>query len=348
MPRGSGDAKLPRMATPDPHDTRPTVLWLQAGSCGGCTMAALGAEEKGLPAVLDDFGLRLLWHPSISAESGAECRAVLDAVEAGTQPLDILCVEGAVLDGPYQRLPGTPRPMREVIGALSARARHVVAVGTCAAFGGIPAANSQVTGARGLAYDGATEGAGLLPAGWRAGGGLPVINIAGCAPHPGWVVETLAALALGDLTAADLDDFARPRFFADHLAHHGCARNEFYEFKASAQDLGQRGCLMENLGCKATQAIGDCSIRSWNGGGSCTTAGAPCVACTMPGFEHPSAPFQETAKIAGIPVGLPVDMPKAWFVALAALSKSATPERVRRNAEAQSIAVPPSRRPEDS
>ncbi len=39
-----------------------------------------------------------------------------------------------------------------------------------------------------------------------------------------------------------------------------------------------------------------------------------------------------TDKLAGIPVGLPLDMPKAWFVALAALSKSATPKRVRESA----------------
>ncbi len=42
-------------------------------------------------------------------------------------------------------------------------------------------------------------------------------------------------------------------------------------------------------------------------------------------------------------MGLPSDMPKAWFVALAALSKSATPKRVRENARSDRIAVPPGR-----
>lgn len=342
--RGDGGGVMVRGMT---DTASPTVLWLQAGSCGGCTMAALGAEEKGLPAVLADFGLRLLWHPSISEQAGAECLEVLAAVEAGRQRLDLLCIEGSIMAPRFQRLPGTDRAMSEVITALAAQAGTVVAVGSCAAFGGLPAANRSVTGATGLQYDGPREGAGLLPPGWRARSGLPVVNVAGCAPHPGWIVETLAALALGDLDAAGLDAMGRPRFFADHLAHHGCVRNEFYEFKASAQRLGQGGCLMENLGCKATQAVGDCSVRTWNGGGGCTNAGSPCVACTMPGFEDATAPFQETAKVAGIPVGLPVDMPKAWFVALAALSKSATPERVRRNAEAERVVVPPARRPED-
>jgi hypothetical protein len=39
-----------------------------------------------------------------------------------------------------------------------------------------------------------------------------------------------------------------------------------------------------------------------------------------------------TPKISGIPIGLPTDMPKAWFVALASLSKAATPRRLKENA----------------
>jgi ferredoxin hydrogenase small subunit len=88
--------------------------------------------------------------------------------------------------------------------------------------------------------------------------------------------------------------------------------------------------------------VGDCNQRSWNGGGSCTKGGYACIACTSPGFEG-AQNFLATAKLAGIPVGLPTDMPKAWFVALAALSKSATPRRVRLNATADHVVVPPGR-----
>ncbi|CAA7626191.1 HupU protein [Magnetospirillum sp. UT-4] len=320
-----------------------SVLWLQAGSCGGCTMSALGADDVGLVRALERFGIRLLLHPSLSEASGAEALSILEDAAAGRLAVDALCVEGAVMTGPdgsgrFQLMPGDRRPVARWIETLAGRARHVVAVGSCAAYGGIPASGPAAADAVGLHY-----GGGLLPADFRAAGGLPVINVAGCAPHPGWLVETLAELALSGTCA--LDSQGRPRFFADHLAHHGCGRNEYYEYKASAAKAGDRGCLMENLGCKATQAPGDCNLRRWNGYGSCTDAGFACVGCTTPGFQDPGAPFQETAKIAGIPVGLPVDMPKAWFVALAALSKSATPQRVRANARADHIVVPPARRP---
>jgi hypothetical protein len=37
-------------------------------------------------------------------------------------------------------------------------------------------------------------------------------------------------------------------------------------------------------------------------------------------------------------------MPKAWFVALASLSKAATPKRLKENAVADHIVVPPKTR----
>jgi hypothetical protein len=143
------------------------------------------------------------------------------------------------------------------------------------------------------------------------------------------------------MSASDLDAVGRPRSYADQLVHHGCPRNEFYEFKASAEKPSDLGCLMENMGCKATQAHGDCNVRLWNGSGSCLRGGYACINCTAPGFEEPGHPFAQTPKIAGIPLALPNDMPKAWFMALAALSKSATPRRVRENAVADHTVVAP-------
>lgn len=323
------------------------IIWLQAGSCGGCTMSALGAEERGVVAALKPFGLDLLWHPAISEECGPEAVDILERAASGDLAFDILCVEGSVILGPnntgrFQMMSGTGKPMYDWIHRLANRATYVVAVGSCAAFGGMPTGGRNPSGSTGLQFSPDGRGPGFLKPDFRAKSGLPVINIAGCAPHPGWITELLAALALGGVAGDDLDYLQRPKFYADHLAHHGCARNEFYEYKASAVDLSDRGCLMEHLGCKATQAVGDCNLRTWNGAtGACSNAGFTCINCTAPGFENPGHAFQETPKIGGIPVGLPTDMPKAWFIALAALSKSATPERVRENARSDHVKISP-------
>ena len=324
------------------------ILWLQASGCGGCTMSLLCAESPGAFEALEGAGLRLLWHPALSVETGGEVRGILAAIEAQETPLDILCIEGAIARGPrgtgrFQMVPGLGLSMMDAVLRLVPLARHLVAVGSCAAFGGMTSAGGNPSDAVGLQFEGTHPG-GLLAPEIRGRAGLPVVNIAGCPTHPGWVIETLMLLAAGTLHAGDLDRFGRPRFYADHLVHHGCPKNEYYEYKASARAPGEIGCMMEHLGCIGTQAVGDCNIRPWNGGGSCTSAGTACIACTAPEFEEPRHPYAETPKIAGIPVGLPSDMPKAWFMALASLSKAATPERIRTNATSDRIAVPPTLR----
>lgn len=326
-------------------EDRLSLLWLQSGGCGGCTLSLIGAEGPDLLTVFDGAGIDVLWHPSLSAETGSDVVTLLRQIVAGERRLDILCLEGSVMRGPngtgrFHVLAGTGRPMMDWITELAAVAGHVVAVGSCAAFGGITAAGDNLVDACGLAYDGTAAG-GLLGRDFLARDGLPVINVAGCPIHPGWLTETLHQIGHGSFAADQLDEWERPVGYTSHLVHHGCSRNEYYEFKASAEGLGDLGCMMENLGCKGTQARADCNIRPWNGYGSCLEGGYPCINCTSPGFEEPGHVFTETPKISGIPIGLPTDMPKAWFVALAALSKAATPNRLRSNAVSDQLRVMP-------
>jgi uptake hydrogenase small subunit len=325
------------------------VLWLQSGGCGGCSMSLLCADTNDFNGLLRGAGINLLWHPSLSLASGAEMMDVLHACLDGRVRLDALCIEGSLLRGPngtgrFHVLAGTGIAMIDWVRRLAGVAEHVVAVGSCAAWGGVTAggggASHNPTDACGLQYEDDRIG-GLLGAAFRGRAGLPVINIAGCPTHPSWVTDTLMALAAGLFSATDLDPLNRPRFYADQLVHHGCTRNEYYEFKASAEKSSDAGCMMEHMGCKGTQAHADCNTRLWNGEGSCTRGGYACISCTEPGFQEPGHAFHSTPKIAGIPIGLPTDMPKAWFVALASLSKSATPKRVKQNATADHLVIAP-------
>ena len=323
-----------------------TLLWLQSGGCGGCSLSLLCAEGPDLITAFEAANIDVLWHPSLSEQMGGEFTALVEAILSGEQQLDFLCLEGSVIAGPngsgrFHLLAGTGEPMMDWIQKLSNCAEHVVAVGSCAAFGGITAAGDNEVEAMGLSYEGTQEG-GLLGPDFRSKADLPVINIAGCPTHPNWILESLMAMALDTFSVEDLDDWQRPRSYTDHLVHHGCPRNEFYEFKASAEEPSDLGCMMEHMGCKGTQAHADCNTRLWNGSGSCLRGGYPCINCTAPDFEEPGHSFTKTPKLAGIPIGLPTDMPKAWFVALASLSKAATPDRLRENATADHILVPPS------
>ncbi|MDX2471180.1 MAG: HupU protein [SAR324 cluster bacterium] len=313
------------------------LLWIQSGGCGGCAQSTLLQPE--LLSRFDALGINILWHPILTNSTGVDFWDLIEQVLTGAKKLDYLCVEGAVLTASgglaHQISKGGKEksPMSDLIKDLTALAGDVIAVGSCTAFGGMSAIGSNPAGAMGLQYDNKNFG-GFLGREFRSKSGRPVINLGGCAIHPGWFADCLSELYFESL---QLDELNRPLFYTSSLVHHGCPRNEFYEYKASALAPNNMGCLMENYGCKATQAQGDCNIRLWPGGGSCLRGGYSCIACTSPNFQNPGHPYLETPKVAGIPSTLPTDMPKAWFVALSSLAKAATPERVKKGSNRPSV-----------
>jgi Ni,Fe-hydrogenase I small subunit len=120
-----------------------TLLWLQTGSCGGDTMSILCADSPSLEDLVDDYGIELLWHPSLSIEPAKKLDALIAAILADRQSLDLLCVEGSIMTGPdgsgmYDPYRG--RSKMSLIRELAEKAEYVVAAGTCASYGGIPAA----------------------------------------------------------------------------------------------------------------------------------------------------------------------------------------------------------------
>jgi len=280
-------------------------------------------------------GIKIILHPSISPETGEEVLAILKKCKKKNIKLDILAIEGTIYRGPnntgrYFMFNG--RPFKDLVCELADVAEYVVAIGTCASFGGIPAAGSNPMDASGLQFF-REKKCGILGRDYVSKSGMPVINIAGCPAHPDWIFETLMFIATKKLKVDSLDRYNRPKLFYSKLAHHACLRNEYYEFKASAIAYSQQGCLFENLGCKATQCESDCNERLWLGRtGSCTRGGFPCISCTSPKFPDGFTPYFSTEKIGDIPTTLPLDVPKAWYIGISGLSKLACPERLRVNA----------------
>ena len=303
------------------------MLWLQTGACSGDTMALLCAENPTIEQLVKAGTIEVLWHPSLSS-GDADLGALIAAIEAGEQRLDLLCIEGSIITGPQ----GTgmfdsyrKRPKMDIVRALAAHAGHVVAMGTCAAFGGIPASGSNPTDSIGLQFDRDKQG-GLLAWDRRAKSGTPVINVAGCPAHPETIVRTLAMLAR-DLPM-ELDGLNRPAVFFSSMVHQGCTRNEYHEYDVEETELGGRGCMYFNLGCKgpSTQAV--CNTTLWNGRSSKTRAGVPCFGCTAPNFPAEGDLFR-TEKIADVPIKMPLGVARGQYMAYKNLAKAAAPVRVR-------------------
>ena len=118
------------------------LLWLQGGACSGNTMSFLNADEPSACDLVTDFGINILWHPSLGMELGDNLQKMLRDCVSGAIPLDIFVFEGTVVNAPngtgnWNRFAG--RPMKQWVRDLSDAAQFVVAIGDCATWGGIPA-----------------------------------------------------------------------------------------------------------------------------------------------------------------------------------------------------------------
>src|SRR6186713_3182985 len=76
------------------------LLWLQGGACSGNTMSFLNAEEPSACDLVTDFGINILWHPSLGMELGAGLQKLLRSLASGETPLDIFVFEGTVIKAP--------------------------------------------------------------------------------------------------------------------------------------------------------------------------------------------------------------------------------------------------------
>src|SRR5262245_43700712 len=82
-----------------PGEAMTTLLWMECGSCNGESMAILGTgavsqDNPTLPDFLERNDVRLLGHPSFSAESSGGMARTIERIIAGEQELTLLCVEG--------------------------------------------------------------------------------------------------------------------------------------------------------------------------------------------------------------------------------------------------------------
>jgi uptake hydrogenase small subunit len=307
------------------------LLWLQGGACSGNTMSFLNAEEPSVCDLVTDFGIRILWHPSLGLELGEDLKKTLRALVSGELPLDIFVFEGTVIRAPngtgqWNRFAG--RPMQEWVRELAAVAGHTVAIGDCASWGGIPATSPNPTDSIGLQFLKRDHG-GFLGKDYRSRAGVPVINISGCPAHPDWITQVLVAIATGRADEVALDDHQRPKTFFSSFTQTGCTRNLHFAYKVSATEFGQRkGCLFYDLGCRGPMTHSPCNRILWNRQSSKTRAGMPCLGCTEPEFPFfdlaPGTVFK-TQTLMGIPRTLPTGVDKVGYVKMMAVAKAAAP-----------------------
>jgi len=303
-----------------------SLYWLQCGACSGDSMSLLNAESPDLLEYCTLLGVDILWHPSLTSITLKEQRELNEGLVSGAKPLDILCIEGSIIRGPggtgmYDATDG--RPKKDLVAALANRAKYVIAVGTCAGYGGI-GADGEVE-ATGLQFHKWDKG-GFLGKDFRSATGLPVINLPGCPCHCNVVTGALSALAAG--ANVELDEYNRPVEWFGMMVHQGCTRNEYHEYRVEEHEFGEKGCLFFYKGCHGPLANGPCNKILWNRRTSKTRVGVPCFGCTRPDFPQ-AYPFYQTRNIEGIPLELPDGLNRAHYMAYKGMAAAAAPDRLK-------------------
>jgi len=330
----------------------PPVIWLQGQGCTGCSVSFLNSvyyatvDElltgvvdlkyhstvmgvAGAPAV-SPARLRSVSATEVSALSGEWLSEgddlVFDLNKDGLVDMSdfaalqqqgyVLVVEGAIPFGADGRFcdAGGGMTMVEALRTFAGPANAVLAVGTCAAYGGISAGAPNPTGAVGV-----KSALGTL------GINKTVIRIPGCPTHPDWIVGTVADLLAGKTPALDAD--GRPLSFFGATVHERCPNKARYDADfarrvdrhgeevsvngrscltchantdghvKNPRQLGMTGCLYP-LNCKGRVTHADCPVRKWNSAGKgeygvnwCVGGRSPCHACTERSFPDGVSPF---------------------------------------------------------
>ncbi len=267
LPAGAAEAMAEAMA----KARRPSVIWLSFQECTGCTESITRSHDPTIEGLIFDL-ISLDYHHTLQAASGEAAERAREAAIKENAGKYLVVVDGSIpLGNPgYSMIAGVSNA--EILKATVKDAAAVIAVGTCASFGGLPAAAPNPTGAvpvSDLVKD------------------KPIVNIPGCPPIPVVMTGVLAHyLAFG---LPELDELGRPKAFFGETIHDRCYRRPFYDqgkFAESFDDEGARkGWCLFKLGCKGPVTYNACATVKWNGGVSFPIqSGHGCIGCSQPKF----------------------------------------------------------------
>ncbi len=271
---------------------KPKIIWIDAVGCNGCSHSFFNKPE--ISSFFENF--ELLYHPLLYTE------------DLKIQECDVLIVEGA-LKANFSRL---GYDLNSLITELFLKAEKIIALGTCAVYGGIFG--------NGLMFEKEQKGKFYKCRD-------KIINIPGCPIHPEWLSYVLDMIRLDRYIP--LDEFNRPLEIFTYTSHMGCTRNEYFEWKIDAENFGTKeGCLFYYQGCQGPFTHSSCNKILWNEVNSKPRAGTPCFGCTEASF--PKKNLFKTETFMGIPANIPLGVSKRAYLTLSGIAKSLINDRLNK------------------
>jgi hydrogenase small subunit len=266
---------------------RPSVIWLHFQECTGCSMSLLRPSHPGLDELILDL-ISLDYHETLFAAAGHQAEAALKTAMEQNAGKYVCVIEGAIPmrdNGIYCMVGG--RTAIDIAREVTGQAAAVIAIGSCASWGGLPSADPNPTGAVGVSE--------IIK-------GKPVINLPGCPSNPYILLGTVLQYAsLGTLPA--LDKEGRPLFAYGRTVHEHCPRRAHFDAGRFVEEYGDEGhrlgyCLYK-LGCKGPATYASCSVNhfcevpdAWPIG-----LGHPCFGCSEKEIAF-RVPLHQTINIA--------------------------------------------------
>jgi len=272
-----------KIATAIKETDRPILVWLEFQDCAGNTESFLRASRPAVADIVLDT-LSVNYHETIMAAAGHQAEEALAATVRDYKGKYIAVVEGSIptgADGAYCTIGG--RSALQIAREVCGDAMMTIAVGTCATFGGLPAAAPNPTGA--------------LPVADAVPGVKNLVNLSACPMN----VENLTALVVYYLTFKQLpplDRYRRPLYAYGKTIHDNCERRAHYnagQYVEAWGDEGHRtGYCLYKMGCKGPVAFQNCPVVRWNEGTNWPIGcGHPCIGCSEPNFWDSMTPFYQ-------------------------------------------------------
>ncbi len=273
------------------------VIWVEYQDCAGNTEAFIRSDGPKIDDIILDI-ISLEFHETLMAPAGFQAERQLDDARETFKGKYLLFVEGAIPlaeNGIYGTTGPAGETFIEQLTSLAADAAAIVAVGTCATFGGVPAASPNPTGAKGV---------------MDVINGKPIINIPACPANPANMVGVILHYVLtGQIP--ELDSLLRPKFAFGYRIHDNCERRAHFDAGEFVEEWGDEGaknnfCLYK-MGCKGPMTFNNCSIIRYNESVSWPVGvGHGCIGCSEPDFwdkyayERPMADANIKAPAGGV------------------------------------------------
>ncbi|MDJ0806591.1 MAG: hydrogenase small subunit [Gammaproteobacteria bacterium] len=285
---GLAPAMSLRIAEAATKPQRPPVIWISAQECTGCTESLLRSTHPTLEQLILEH-ISLDYHEALAAGAGDHAEAHKHSSMHENKGRYVLVVDGAIPtkdDGIYCKV--ADKTILQHVREAVTDAGAIIAIGSCAAWGGIPSSGPNPTDAKGLGEIVTDK---------------QIVNIPGCPPNPyNFLATVLYFLTFNKLP--ELDDKGRPKFAYGQLIHENCERRPHYDAGRFAIEFGDEGhrqgwCLYK-MGCKGPETHANCPSILYGEVGSGAWpvgTGHPCFGCTEQGVGF-TKPIHELSDVS--------------------------------------------------